>query len=108
MYSYFVGFNFALEDYKMDKTNAQEFRANLKEWLDQAEQEPIKVTRKSGESLVIVNSEDFEKMQTELAHLKGLAKGLSDSLAGRTVEFSSALLKSTIKKSKTKTSKKAV
>ena len=92
----------------MDKTNAQDFRTNLKEWLDLAEKEPIKVTRKSGEAVVIVNSEEFEKMQTELAHLKGLAKGLSNSLTGRTVDFDSALLKSTIQKSKTKSSKKAV
>ncbi len=67
----------------MDKTNAQEFRSNLKEWMDIAESEPIKITRKSGESFVLVNSEQFEKMQLELARFEGLTKSLIDSAQGR-------------------------
>lgn len=68
----------------MERTNANDFRARLKEWMETARTEPVKITRKSGESFVLVNSEEFEDMQVELANLRGLAQGLSDAVQGRT------------------------
>ncbi len=67
----------------MDRTNADQFRANLKEWMDAAKTEPVKVTRKSGESLVLINAELFEKMQVDLARLEGLTVSLIDAANGR-------------------------
>jgi len=67
----------------MDRTNANDFRANLKEWLEAARAEPVKITRKSGESFVLINADEFEKMQVELASLRGVARGLSDVAQGR-------------------------
>lgn len=68
----------------MDKTNANDFRANLKEWLEAARTEPVKITRKSGEAFVLMNADEFENIQIELANLRGVAKGLSDAIQGRT------------------------
>lgn len=73
----------------MDRINANDFRANLKEWMDAACQEPVKITRKSGESFVLLNSDEFEKIQVELASLRGLAQGLSDVIQGRTQQSNS-------------------
>lgn len=67
----------------MDRTNSNDFRANLKEWLEAARTEPVKITRKSGESFVLLNADEFEKMQIELASLRGVARGLSDVVHGR-------------------------
>ena len=54
----------------MDRTNADQFRSNMKEWMEIARSEPVKITRKSGESFVLINSEVFEKMQLDLARLE--------------------------------------
>ena len=67
----------------MDRTNANDFRTNLKEWMEAARSEPVKITRKSGEAFVLLNADEFEKMQIEIASLRGVAKGLSDVVHGR-------------------------
>lgn len=68
----------------MDRTNADNFRSNLKEWMEAARSEPVKITRKSGEAFVLLNAEEFEGMQVELANFRGVAQGLSDVVHGRT------------------------
>ncbi len=70
----------------MERTNADDFRSNLKAWMESASQEPIKITRKTGEAFVLLNADDFEKMQIELASLRGIAQGLSDLAQGRVKE----------------------
>lgn len=76
----------------MTRTNTDQFRANLKEWMEAARSEPVKITRKSGEAFVLVNADDFEKMQIDLARLQGLTASLIDVTQGR---VSSATEKST-------------
>lgn len=68
----------------MDRTNANDFRANLKEWMEAARSEPVKITRKSGEAFVLLNADEFEKMQLDLARLQGLTSSLTDVAQGRT------------------------
>lgn len=60
----------------MDKTNAEQFRSNMKEWMETARTEPVKITRKTGESFVLINAEIYEKMQLHLARLEGLTASL--------------------------------
>lgn len=67
----------------MERINAEDFRSNLKEWMESARSEPVKITRKTGEAFVLINAEEFEKIQLELATLRGMAQGLSDALHGR-------------------------
>ena len=67
----------------MDRTNANDFRSNMKEWLEAAREEPVKITRKSGEAFVLLNSEVFEKMQLDLARLQVLSTSLVDVAQGR-------------------------
>lgn len=67
----------------MDRTNANDFRSNMKEWMEAARVEPVKITRKTGESFVLLNAEIFEKMQLELARMQGLSAGLMDMAQGR-------------------------
>ena len=67
----------------MDKTNAEQFRSNMKEWMEAARTEPVKITRKSGESLVLINADVYEEMQLRLARLEGLTTSLTDVVQGR-------------------------
>lgn len=96
----------------MERTNADEFRSNLKEWMESARNEPIKITRKTGEAFVLINAEDFEKIQIELATLRGIAQGLSDVISGKVSKSQRNSTDSAIEKAKdrvlNKKSKKAV
>ena len=96
----------------MDRTNSNDFRANLKEWMEAARAEPIKITRKSGEAFVLLNADEFEKMQVELASLRGVAQGLNDVVQGRTRKATSASTATAIERAKDrvfgKRTKKAV
>jgi len=67
----------------MDRTSADQFRSNMKEWMEAARSEPVKITRKSGEAFVLLNADIFEKMQLDLARLEGLTTSLLDVAQGR-------------------------
>ncbi len=67
----------------MERTNADDFRTNLKDWMESARHEPIKITRKTGEAFVLINADEFEKLQIEIASLRGVAQCLSDVVPGR-------------------------
>jgi prevent-host-death family protein len=84
----------------MERTNTNDFRSNLKEWMETARSGPIKITRKSGESFVLVNAEVFEGLQIELANLRGIAQGLSDVVQGRTRLASSESTNNAIERAK--------
>ena len=84
----------------MKKTNANDFRENLKSWFDTAMTEPVKITRKSGDSFYLVQDEIFEKMRLDLAELNGVMMGLNDVIQGRTSSNAKVGVKKTIEKSK--------
>ena len=86
----------------MDRTNSNNFRANLKEWMEAARAEPVKITRKSGEAFVLLNADVFEKMQLELARLKGLAAGLMDAVHGRVRPATPEATKDVLERAKTR------
>ena len=67
----------------MEQTSADGFRATLREWMEKARQDPIRILRKNGEMFVLMTFDEFEKTQIELAELRGIAKGLSDVVQGR-------------------------
>jgi PHD/YefM family antitoxin component YafN of YafNO toxin-antitoxin module len=84
----------------MDRTNANDFRSNLKEWMEAARDEPVKITRKTGEAFVLLNSEIFEKMQLDLARLQGLTAGLVDVAQGRVSKLTDQSIKDTLNRAK--------
>lgn len=97
----------------MDRTNANDFRSNLKEWMEAARVEPVKITRKSGEAFVLLNADVFEKMQLDLARLQGLTVGLVDIAQGRVSRVTDQSTKDSLNRAKTralnaKRTKKAV
>ncbi len=50
----------------MERTNADDFRSNLKEWMESARNEPIKITRKSGEALSSLMPKNLKKFKLNL------------------------------------------
>ncbi len=96
----------------MERTNADDFRTNLKGWMESARNEPIKITRKTGEAFVLINADEFEKIQMELASLRGVAQGLSDVANGKVQKSQAKSTDTAIQRAKnrvlSKSKKKAV
>src|ERR1700693_3293364 len=86
----------------MDRTNANDFRSNLKEWMEAARNEPVKITRRSGEAFVLLNADIFENMQLELARFKGLSGSLIDVIHGRVSPVTSKSTKEILARAKTR------
>ena len=86
----------------MDRINANDFRAHLKEWMEAARSEPVKITRRSGEAFVLLNADIFEKMQLELARSKGLSASLSDVIHGRVSPVTSESTKDVFSRAKSR------
>lgn len=86
----------------MDKTNADQFRSNMKEWMEAARKEPVKITRKSGEAFVLLNADVFEKMQLDLARLEGLTASLTAVAQGHSTPATNKSIADVFSQSKKK------
>jgi len=61
----------------MDTTNPKKLRAELKDYLDLAASEPIRIQRRSGESYVLLNEALYAEMQNEIMSLQRRLLGMS-------------------------------
>ena len=86
----------------MDRTTANDFRANLKEWMETTRSEPVKITRKSGEAFILLNADEFEKMKLDLARFKGLTSSLMDATQGRVKSASAQSTRGALSRAKSR------
>jgi PHD/YefM family antitoxin component YafN of YafNO toxin-antitoxin module len=61
--------------------------------METARAEPVRITRKSGESFILVNENDFSNLQQEVVRLQGALLGMMDVVEGRTKEISQSSIK---------------
>ena len=87
----------------MKQTNAEDFRSQLKLWMEKARKQPVKITRKSGESFVLIEADQFSEMNTELTALRGQYQGLLDAFHGRTTPITEDSISDLFARVKTKT-----
>lgn len=73
----------------MESTSPKKLRAELKDYLDMAQSEPIRIQRRSGENYVLMNEDKFSEMQNEISSLQRRLLAMSDVVSGKTVELSS-------------------
>lgn len=71
----------------MRNTNPKQFRAELKDYLDLAGKEPIRIQRRSGENLILLKEETYQSLQEELVSLQRRMLGMSQVVAGETKEY---------------------
>ena len=69
----------------MDSISVNQFRDNLKTYVEKAvnEHEPIKITRRAGDDFIVVSAEDWEREQETLHILQSssLIQQIADSMA---------------------------
>lgn len=71
----------------MKITNPKQFRAELKDYLDLAAKEPIRIQRRSGENFILMKEDAFQNLKNEISSLQGQLLGMSQILAGDTIEY---------------------
>ncbi len=78
---------FKYEVLLMQNTNPKAFRAELKDYLDLAAKEPVRIQRRSGESYILINEEKFNALQSEILSLQRRLLGMSDAVSGNVSEY---------------------
>lgn len=71
----------------MRNTNPKQFRAELKDYLDMAAKEPIRIQRRSGENFILLKEEMFQGLQEEIVSLQRRLLGMSQVITGETKEY---------------------
>jgi PHD/YefM family antitoxin component YafN of YafNO toxin-antitoxin module len=71
----------------MRNTNPKQFRAELKDYLDLAGKEPIRIQRRSGENFILLREEMYQSLQEEVVSLQRRLLGMSQALTGETKEY---------------------
>ncbi len=66
----------------MEITNPKKLRAEMKDYLELASTEPIRIQRRSGESYILINEEEYSKMQIEIMSLQRRLLSMSNILDG--------------------------
>ena len=71
----------------MENTNPKQFRAELKDYLDLASKEPIRIQRRSGENYILLKEEAYQDLQSEIISLQRRLLGMSQVVSGTTKEY---------------------
>ncbi len=66
----------------MQNINPKKFRAELKDYLDLAMDEPIRIQRRSGESYILLSEDAYAQMQNEISTLQRRLLSLTEVLSG--------------------------
>lgn len=74
----------------MENVNPKKLRAELKDYLELATSEPIRIQRRSGESYVLINEDQYANMQNEILSLQRRLLSMSNILDGDTEEIPSS------------------
>lgn len=71
----------------MQSTNPKQLRAELKDYLDLAAKEPIRIQRRAGDSFILLKEMAYQEMQQEILSLQRRLLGMSEIVSGKTKEY---------------------
>ena len=71
----------------MQNTNPRQLRAELKDYLDLAAKEPIRIQRRAGDSYILLKEDKYRELQNEIVSLQRRLLGMSQIVAGETEEY---------------------
>ncbi len=69
----------------MESTSPKKLRAELKDYLEMASKEPIRIQRRSGENYVLMNEDIYANMQLEISSLQKRLLSMSQVMSGETI-----------------------
>ena len=71
----------------MQNTNPKKLRAEMKDHLELATNEPIRIQRREGGSFILMNEEHYAQIQNEILSLQRRLLGMADVVAERGKEY---------------------
>lgn len=71
----------------MESTSPKKLRAELKDYLDLAVDEPIRIQRRSGENYILMNETLYADLQNEISSLQRRLLAMNESADGKTTEY---------------------
>lgn len=71
----------------MESTSPKKLRAELKDYLDLAATEPIRIQRRSGENYILMSEDRYAELQNEISSLQRRLLAMNDIADGRSSEY---------------------
>lgn len=68
----------------MQSANAKKFRAELKDYMEAAISEPVRINRRDGESFILMSEAIFDSYRNEILALQRRLLGMSEIIDGNT------------------------
>ena len=69
----------------MQSANAKKFRSELKDYMDAAVGEPIRISRRDGQSFILMSEQVYEGFQNEIQSLQRRLLGMSEIIDDKTL-----------------------
>ncbi len=67
----------------MQSANAKKFRAGLREYMEAAVSEPVRINRRDGQSFVLMSEQVFDDFRNEIQSLQRRLLGMSEIVDGK-------------------------
>ncbi|MBK7891784.1 MAG: type II toxin-antitoxin system Phd/YefM family antitoxin [Bdellovibrionales bacterium] len=71
----------------MQNANAKKFRSELKDYMDAAVTEPVRINRRDGQSFIIMSEELYDGFRNEILSLQRRLLGMSEVIDGKTTSM---------------------
>ena len=68
----------------MQSANAKKFRSELKDYMDAAIAEPVRINRRDGQSFILMSEEIYDGFRSEIQSLQRRLLGMSEIVDGKT------------------------
>ena len=71
----------------MQSANAKKFRSELRDFMDAAIKEPVRINRRNGESFILMSESIYDNFRNEISSLQRRLLGMNEIVDGRTRPF---------------------
>ncbi len=71
----------------MESTSPRSFRANLKDYMEMAEEKPIRIQKREGNACVLMSEEYYEGLLNEITSLQKSLVSTNQVIKGETTEY---------------------
>lgn len=71
----------------MQSANAKKFRSELKDYMDAAVSEPVRINRRDGQSFVLMSEQIYDDFRNEIQSLQKRLLGMSEIIDNKTKPY---------------------
>lgn len=71
----------------MQSASPRSFRANLKEYMEMANEKPIRIQKREGNACVLMSEEYYEGLLSEISSLQSSLLSTNQALKGKVTEY---------------------